>query len=203
VTAVLTWTGSGAAPTGGLTFKSTAAGGFAGSPSCSTTASTITCTQSFTPAAADAVGTYTISANYTRNGNYNSAGSTQTNNFSITQTKVTPKAGVTAVLPNSEPYGSGLITAVTATLSWAGSGPAPTTASGALLSFASTAAGNFTPVLCLGKTSPIICGTLFTPKATDAVGVFTITASYAGNSNYNAASSPQPRTSASRRMRRL
>jgi hypothetical protein len=192
ITATLNWTGSGAAPTGGITFKSTAGGGFTGSPSCSqTNATTITCTQTFDPTTADAVGTYTMSAGYTSNGNYNSANSTQTNNFSITQTKVTPKVTITSVTPGAEPYGLGLSAIVTATLSWTGSGPAPTAGKGALLSFSSTAAGTFAPVACLGKTSPIICGTLFTPAASDSVATYTIGASYAGDSNYNAASSAQ------------
>jgi len=192
VSATLTWTGSGAAPTGGLTFKSTAAGSFAGSPSCSpTNTTTIACTQSFTPAATDAVGTYTISANYTSNGNYNPVGSTQTNNFSILGYKVTPAVNITVVFPNAEPYGASLGAAVTATLSWTGAGPAPTAAGGALLSFTSSAPGSFEPVVCLGKTSPIVCGTLFLPVVNDGAGAYTIRASYAGNSNYNAASSPQ------------
>ena len=190
ITATLTWTGSGVAPTGGLMFKSTAAGSFAGSPSCSAAPLTITCTQSFTPATTDAVGAYTISARYASDGNYNSASSTQTNNFSITQTKSTPTVTMTSVFPNVERYGSSVGTAITATISWTGSGPAPT-GKGALLSFSSNAAGHFEPVVCLGKSSPIVCGTLFLPVVNDAAGVYTITAAYAGDGNYNAASSPK------------
>jgi hypothetical protein len=137
------------------------------------------------------VGTYTISANYTSNGNYNSAGSTQTNNLSIAGSNVTPAVNMTVVFPNAEPYGASLGAAITATLSWTGVGPAPTAAEGALLSFTSSAPGSFEPVVCLGKTSPIVCGTLFLPVVNDGPGAYTIRASYAGNSNYNAASSPQ------------
>jgi hypothetical protein len=190
ITATLAWTGSGAAPTGGLMFKSTAGGSFAGSPSCSATGSTITCIQSFTPAKTDAAGTYTMSASYAGDGNYNPAGSIQTNNFTITQAKSTPTVTMTSVLPNVEPYGSALGTAITATISWTGSGPAPT-GKGALLSFSSNASGHFEPVVCLGKSSPIVCGTLFLPVVNDVAGVYTITAAYAGDANYNAASSAQ------------
>jgi hypothetical protein len=191
ITATLTWTGAGAAPTAGLTFKSTAAGTFAGSPSCSATASTITCTQSLTPTATDAASAYTISASYAGNGNYNPASSTQANNFSITQTKITPTVTMTSVFPNAEPYGASVGTAIIATLSWPGSGPAPTAGKGTLLSFSSNASGSFEPVVCLGRSSPMVCGTLFRPVANDVAGVYTVAASYAGDSNYNAASSPQ------------
>ncbi|MGD0365540.1 MAG: hypothetical protein ABSC93_32050, partial [Bryobacteraceae bacterium] len=191
ITATLTWTGTGAAPTGGLSFKSSAAGSFAGSPSCATTGLTITCMQSFTPMTTDTANAYTISANYAGNANYNPASSTQVNNFSITQSKITPIVTMATVFPNAEPYGAPVGAAITATISWSGSGPAPTAGKGALLSFSSNAPGTFEPVVCLGKSSPIVCGTLFVPVAKDAAGVYTITASYAGDSTYSAASSTQ------------
>jgi hypothetical protein len=191
VTATLTWNGSGNVPGGTVSFSSNAGGSFPGSPSCSVINSTATCTQTFNPATTDTVGTYTISASYASDGNYNSAGSTQTNNFSIVGSKVTPAVNMTVVFPNAEPYGASLGAAITATLSWTGAGPAPTVAGAALLSFTSSAPGSFEPVVCLGKTSPIVCGTLFLPVVNDGVGAYTIRASYAGNSNYNAASSPQ------------
>lgn len=192
VTATLTWTGNGNAPTGAVTFGSTAGGAFTGSPSCSlTTATTITCTQSFTPTATDAPAAYTMSAHYNGDTNYGAAGSTQTNNFTIIQQKVTPTVVVTTLIPNWIPYGSGLGAIVAATISWPGSGPAPTSNGGPLLTFSSTAPGVFVPEVCFGRTSPMVCGAIFTPVSTDAVGTYTITATYAGNNNYTSASSTQ------------
>jgi hypothetical protein len=191
VTAAVTWTGGGSVPTGTVAFGTAAFGTFAGNPSCTLSGPTTnTCTQTFTPSATDAAGTYTLLARIAADANYNESGSAQTNNFTITPAKATPTVTMTIVLPNSEPYGASVGAAVTATLSWTGSGPAPTS-KGALLSFTSTAAGTSVPVVCLGNTSPIICGTLFLPVVNDPAGVYTITASYAGDSNYNAASSPQ------------
>jgi hypothetical protein len=150
VTATLTWTGSGNAPAGNLAFKSTAGGAFAGSSSCSkTNTATITCTQSFTPSVTDAAATYTMSASYSSDGNYNSASSTQTNNFSIVQSKVTPTVSVLSVLPNPVPYGIGLGAIVTATLSWTGSGAAPTASSGPPLNFSSAVSS----LLCVWEKS--------------------------------------------------
>jgi uncharacterized repeat protein (TIGR03803 family) len=192
VSATLTWTGNGNTPTGAVTFGSTAGGAFTGTPSCGpTSATTITCTQSFTPSATDAPAAYTMSAHYNGDTNYGAASSTQANNFTIIQQKVTPTVVVTTVIPNWVPYGSGFVTVVAATISWTGSGPAPTSNSGPLLTFSSTAPGAFVPELCLGRTSPMVCGAIFTPVSTDAVGTYTIKATYAGNNNYTSASSTQ------------
>jgi len=192
VTATLTWTGNGNTPTGAVTFGSTAGGAFTGTPSCRpTSATTITCTQSFTPSATDAPVAYTMSAHYNGDTNYGATSSAQANNFGIVQQKVTPTVVVTTVIPNWIPYGSGFGTVVAATLSWAGSGPAPTSNGGPLLTFSSTAPGVFVPEICLGRSSPMVCGAIFTPVSTDAVGTYTITATYAGNNNYTSASSTQ------------
>lgn len=133
-------------------------------------------------------GGHEITANYLGTVYYgpSSGDTTQT----IESSKPTPTVTVTTVFPSFEPYGSGLSSLITATLSWTGGGPAPT-AKGLLLSFSSKAAGGFTPVLCVGKTSPILCGTLFNSTSTDAASNYTITASYAGDNNYTPASSAQ------------
>jgi len=184
VTATLAWTGGGAAPTGGLTFGSTAGGSY-GAPNCTGASSPITCTATFTPTATDALGTYTMSASYAGDSNYSPASSPQTNNFSIG--KQTPTVNVTSVSPASEAYGSGTTTTVTATLAWTGGGAAPT----GRLTFGSTAGGSYGAAICTGASSPITCTATFTPTATDAPGTYTMSASYAGDTNYSPASSPQ------------
>ena len=184
VTATLAWTGGGAAPTGGLTFGSTAGGSY-GAPNCTGASSPITCTATFTPTATDALGTYTMSASYAGDTNYSPASSPQTNNFSIG--KQTPTVNVTSVSPASEAYGSGTTTTVTATLAWTGGGAAPT----GRLTFGSTAGGSYGAAICTGASSPITCTATFTPTATDAPGTYTMSASYAGDTNYSPASSPQ------------
>jgi hypothetical protein len=191
VTGTLNWTGDGEPPLSGVKFSSTAAGTFAGSPTCfSSGPVTTTCTQVFTPSTADAAGTYTMSAAFTTDGNYASASSTQTNNFTITFTMITPTVALQVLAPNSEPYGGSLGAVVTASISWTGSGPAPTS-KGPVLTFSSNAVGSFGPIVCVGKTSPIVCGTVFLPVVNDPVGVYTVTANYGGDSHFTPAGSPQ------------
>jgi len=103
---------------------------------------------------------------------------------------VIPTVTLTSVFPNKVPYGASLGAAISATICWSGSGTEPTSP-GPLLSFSSNDPGSFTPVLCLGTTSPVTCGTLFLPQVNGPAGSFTISAKYAGDSNYYAASSPQ------------
>lgn len=133
--------------------------------------------------------THSISAIYPGTVYYGS--STSSLMQTVIGTKVTPTVTLTSVFPNKEPYGASLGAAISATLSWSGSDPAPTSARGPLLSFSSNAPGRFAPVLCSGTTSPIACGTLFLPVVNGPAGIYTIIASYAGDSNYYAASSPQ------------
>jgi len=187
VAVILAWAANQlAAPTGGLTFGSTASGSFLGSPNCAArSGASIRCTQVFAPAI-DAPGTYTISASYAGDGNYAASSSTQTNNFSITQQ--TPTVNVTSVAPASEPYGSGTVVAVTGSLGWTGSGTGPTSSNGPRLTFSSTAAGRFGSVTCQGP-KPVVCQVNFTPAATDAAGSYTFNASYSGDTNYTAAQS--------------
>ncbi len=123
VTATLSWTGSGVAPTGGLSFSSTAAGGF-GPASCIGTTSPISCSATFTPTATDAPNTYTLSANFSGDTNYATASSTQTNNFSIAK-----NSSVSLSITNvSTTYGSTTPVSVSTLVSWTGGGSAPTAA---------------------------------------------------------------------------
>jgi large repetitive protein len=188
VVVALVWVANqAAAPTGGLTFTSTAGGSFLGSPNCvAGKGASIGCTQVFAPAAVEAPGTYAMSASYAGDGNYSASSSTQTNDFSITQQ--TPTVSVTSVAPAAEAYGSGAVVAVTASLGWSGTRAVPTSSAGTRLTFSSTAAGTFWPVTCEGP-EPIVCRANFAPAATDAAGSYTFNASYAGDSNYTAVQS--------------
>jgi hypothetical protein len=186
ITAKLTYTGGGAAPTGSPTFSSTAAGPF-GTPSCGPpVGDLITCTVTFTPTATDSVRTYTIFATYSGDTNYGPVTSAQTSNFTIAMQA--PMLAVTSVSPASEAYGAASAATVTATLTYTGSGTAPT----GVPSFSSTAAGAFSGASCGAPSGDVItCTVNFTPTATDAVGTYSVSASHAADANYGAASSTQ------------
>ncbi|HUE03259.1 MAG TPA: Ig-like domain repeat protein, partial [Bryobacteraceae bacterium] len=84
ITAVVAWSGSGAAPTGAVTISGTATGGTYSATSCgAASGNAIICTATFTPGAGTAGGTYTMSASIAADSNYNAASSPETNNFSI------------------------------------------------------------------------------------------------------------------------
>ena len=84
ITAVLSWSGSGAAPTAGnVTVHGNGPSSY-GTTSCgSPSGTTMTCTNTYTPSVSDAPGSYTESAAFSGDGNYSNSGSTQTNNFTI------------------------------------------------------------------------------------------------------------------------
>jgi hypothetical protein len=113
ITAVLSWTGSGIAPTASaVTIGGTAPSNTYGATSCGPPISnTITCTNAYVPTASDVVGSYTMSATFAGDGNYASSSSTQTNNFSITQATST-----TAVASNQSPSVFGQPVMFTATI---------------------------------------------------------------------------------------
>ena len=63
----------------------------------------MTCTASYTPTGADAVGSYTESASFSGDSNYGGASSSQTNNFSITSATA---GTAVACSPNPSTYGT-------------------------------------------------------------------------------------------------
>jgi YVTN family beta-propeller protein len=84
ITAVVAWSGGGAAPTGAVTIGGNATGGTYSATSCgAASGNTITCTATFTPGASTAAGTYTMQASIAADSNYTGANSPETNNFSI------------------------------------------------------------------------------------------------------------------------
>ena len=124
VTAQLSWTGGGTAPTGGLTFGNNLSGSY-GAASCAGTSTPITCMAMFTPTATDTLGTYTLSASLRRQlaTTGQRAARRPTTSASAKQTYGDT---VTSVNQPRETYGSLTPTVVMATLRWTGGGTAPT-----------------------------------------------------------------------------
>jgi kumamolisin len=84
LTAQLSWTGSGTAPTAGnVTIGGNGPSSY-GATSCGpVSGNTITCTNTYTPTVADAAGGYTETAAFSADSNYSASSSPQTNNFTI------------------------------------------------------------------------------------------------------------------------
>ena len=103
ITAQLSWTGTGAAPTGAVTIGGTGSAGTYSSTTCgAASGNTITCSATYTPNN-DAPGSYTENASYAGDSNYTASSSSQSGNFTINQATTT-----TAVTSNVNPstYGS-------------------------------------------------------------------------------------------------
>jgi hypothetical protein len=89
----------------------------------------------------------------------------------------------------NQTYGALAPFAVSGTLSWSGTGTAPTSSD---ISFTATAgSGTFGVVTCTGTSSPYSCSATFTPTASDAVGTYAINISFSGDTNYSSAASVQ------------
>jgi hypothetical protein len=171
VTATVAYSGGGAAPTGMMTFSSTAPGVFSGQSCGVPSGDVITCTATFTPSVGDAVGTYTISATYSANGNYGGSSSTQTNNYSITA--VTPTVSLT---PVSAPFGSVAPVAITVTA---------TGDNGATATFGDTSGGgSFSSTTCVIASNT--CSVNYIPSGSLAAGTYAgdLTVSVGAFGNY-------------------
>ena len=84
ITAVLSWTGNGVAPTGSNVTISGNGNGTYGATSCAARVhKTITCTATYTPTNADVAGSYTETASFSGDTNYAASSSSETNNFTI------------------------------------------------------------------------------------------------------------------------
>jgi len=85
ITAVLSWTGHGAAPTASnVTIGGTGTASSYGPTSCGArSGDTITCTATYTPTNADVAGVYTETATFSGDNNYTGSSSPETNNFTI------------------------------------------------------------------------------------------------------------------------
>ncbi|MGB0117729.1 MAG: Ig-like domain repeat protein, partial [Terriglobales bacterium] len=142
---------------------------------------TATCTTSSL-----AVGTDTITATYS--GDSNHSGSTGTLNQAVNQ--ATTSLSVTSVNPASEDYGADQQITITAVLSWTGSGAAPTAS--AVTIGGNGPSGTYGTTTCGAPSGDAItCTNTYTPTAADMPGSYTESATFAGDSNYSASSSPQ------------
>jgi uncharacterized repeat protein (TIGR03803 family) len=84
ITAVLSWVGSGSAPTAAnVIIGGNGPSGYSATTCGSTSGNTITCTATYTPTSADAAGSYTESAVFSGDGNYTSSSSPQSGDFVI------------------------------------------------------------------------------------------------------------------------
>jgi hypothetical protein len=150
---------------------------------CTHSGQVYTCTFNWTPpagASGDNVGSYTITAAFSGDGTANPTSATTP--FSIT--KQTPTFGAMTFSPAAtEPYGTSQIITISDTLIFTGGGLAPTGAVTYVLNSVTYTAS------CTGSTSPLTC-TATVSAATIAalpVNTYTVTAGYATDTNYAAA----------------
>ena len=161
ITAVLSWTGNGVAPTAGdVTIGGNGTGTYGATSCAARVHETVTCTATYTPTAADTVASYTETATFAGDINYASSSSSQTNNFSISQASQT----ITFTVPPPAAAASGNSFTVVATGG----------ASGNPVTF-SVGAGS----VCT------LAGATYTMTTTP--GHCYVVANQAGNSNYAAA----------------
>lgn len=182
ITYTATVAGPGSFPTGSVTFSGAPTIGAIGSADallfsagCKTQGTcTESTTQAYTPPATLAGGSYTITGTYTpTNENYSSALGT----IALTVNKQTPTLALASV---TTPFGNAYAT-LTATLTFAGTGSAPTAGVNFTVNSGSVVNG-----ACTTTTSPITCTASY-PIGTLASGTYTISAAYPGDTNYSAA----------------
>jgi hypothetical protein len=186
ITAVLSWTGSGVAPTAADVTISGNGHGTYGSTSCGTASgNTITCTATYTPTSSDLEGFYTESAAFSGDGNYTSSSSAQTNNFTISQA-----SAATVVTSNLNPSAFGQSVTFTATISGQNgavkgatrkNGTKGQTVTGTVSWSSNTGCG--TTSVTAGNPGVATCTTTSVPVGSD-----TITATYSGDSNHGGSS---------------
>ncbi len=181
ITYTATVSGAGSFPTGSVSFSGSPTIGAIGSADalvisagCKTAGTcTESTTQAYTPSATLPGGAYTITGTYSpTNENYNSA----TGTIGLTVNKQTP----TLTVSNATLPAGNLTAALTATLAFTGSGLAPTGGVNFTVNGGSAVNGT-----CTGTTSPLTCTANY-PIATLTAGTYTISASYPGDTNYNA-----------------
>lgn len=181
ITYTATVSGSGSFPTGSVAFSGAPAIGSIGSADVLTisagckTAGTCTesTTQAYTSSNTLPGGAYTVTGTYSpTNENYNSA----TGTIGLTVNKQTPALTVS----NATTPAGNLNVTLTGTLAFTGAGLAPTGGVNFTVNGGTVVNG-----ACIGTTSPITCTASY-PISTLASGAYTISATYPGDTNYNA-----------------
>jgi large repetitive protein len=192
ITAVLSWTGSGTAPTASdVSISTNAPGGTLGTTSCGSPSSdSLTCTATFTPNASTVDGTYTMSASFSGDSNYNGSSSTQSNNFSITQATSGTSTSLTSGT-NPSTYGSSVMFMATITGEYGEiktrngalgqKGRAHPLVTASTLTWSANTGCSSSPVTSLPAN--VTCTT-----SVLAAGPGTVTATYSGDNNHSGSS---------------
>ncbi|MFZ0480225.1 MAG: hypothetical protein WAL71_13870, partial [Terriglobales bacterium] len=132
------------------------------------------------------VGTDVVTATYS--GDSNHSGSTGSVN-QVVNGGIATTIDVFNVSPSSEEFAADTPVTITAVLSWTGHGVAPT-ASGVTIS--GNGNGTYGATSCAARVhETITCTTIYTPTSADVAGVYTETATFSGDANYSASSSPE------------
>ena len=190
ITAQLTWTGALTPPTANSTtvsFGGAGLGGTFGAASCGApSGDTINCSGTYTPSGLDAANSYSITAAFSGDSNYNASGSAQTNNFIINAASSTTSVGT-----SGSPSTYGQSVTFTATITGensqvkggakANNKKKPLVVTGSVTWSANTGCG--TTAVTSGYPGTATCTT-----TTLAAGSDVITASYSGDSNHGVSS---------------
>ena len=132
------------------------------------------------------VGSDTVAATYHGDANHSGSSGQYTGEV-VNQASST--INVTSVSPNSEDYGIDSPVTITAVLSWSGNGTAPTASD---VTIGGNGNGTYGPTSCGSASSDTItCTATYTPTSSDTAGLYTETATFSGDTNYTASSSPQ------------
>ncbi len=182
IKAVLSWAGSGAAPTTSAVTIGGNGNGSYGATSCAPVGSLITCQATYTPTPADTPGSYTETATFAGDGNYNSSISGGSNNFTINAA-----TSSTVVTSSNNPSGFGQPVTFTATINGENGNVTrrlkgkPRIVNGTVTWSANTGCG--TTNVTAGNPGIATCTTSSLPLGTDG-----ITAQYSGDSDHGPSS---------------
>ncbi len=132
------------------------------------------------------VGTDAVSASYSGDSNHTaSSGSVN----QVVQGGIATTIDVTNVSPASEETGADSPITITAVLAWTGHGVAPTAAN---VTIGGNGNGTYGATGCAARVrETITCTAIYTPTNADGAGTYTETATFSGDANYSASTSPE------------
>ena len=132
------------------------------------------------------VGTDVVTATYSGDGDHNSSvGSVN----QVVNGGIATTIDVTSVSPSSEEFAADTPATITAVLSWVGNGVAPTAAN---VTISGNGSGTYSATSCAARVhETITCTATYTPTNADVAGTYTEKASFSGDTNYTASSSPE------------